>query len=435
MHSLIRYSLVATAVLGMAGGVASRPSARQAAAAGAANAKAFYFITNNEENTVAAVELGADGLVTGKATVLATGGAGANGIDGSTNKSAVPDALFSQSALTIAGMNIFAVNAGSNSISMLAINPADPLKLRMVGDPVVIPGEFPNTVAASEKLGLVCVGLTGKKAGVSCASFSSEAGVGEMDELRGFELNQSTPPVGPTNTVSHVFFSSDETQLLATVKGDPAKNNTGFIAAYAVEQKTGGRNFKRTNNNETSAGGEKGAAAAAAAVSVSRDNVRSSPEGTAVLFGSVAIPGASAVLVTDASFGVAILNIDGTTGKAETVAKVALADQKATCWSAISPATGTAFVTDVGINRLVEVGRNGGGELAVLNEVDMSVTGDPGVIDLRAGGELVYALSPGNGTTQAAVSVVNVVTKKLLQSAKLSGLGAGANSMGMALLI
>src|SRR5512142_2473180 len=98
---------------------------------------------------------------------------------------------------------------------MFAIDAKDPSKLTMVGKPAAIPGEFPNTVAASMKNSLACVATTGAKAGVSCASFSSE-GLGTMDGLRPFNLGQTTPPVGPTNTVSQVFFSNDGSTLFST---------------------------------------------------------------------------------------------------------------------------------------------------------------------------------------------------------------------------
>ncbi|KAK3935672.1 hypothetical protein QBC46DRAFT_421698 [Diplogelasinospora grovesii] len=378
----------------------------QKAASG--NAKALYITTNNQENTVCAVEIGQDGLITGKGAALKTGGAGANGVDGTTNGTAAPDALFSQSALTIAGENIFVVNAGSNSLSMMAIDPKDPLSLKMVGQPVSLPGEFPNTVAASRKNKLVCVGMTGKKAGVSCCSFDAKKGLGQMDGLREIDLGQTTPPVGPTNTMSQVFFSSDETQLYATVKGDPAQKKNGFFSVYTVQK------------------GQKEA-------SVSQQDVRSSPAGTAVLFGSAVIPGSSDVFVTDASFGAALLGLDAKSNAAAVKGKASVDGQKATCWATISPATNTAFVTDVGKNRLVEVSFTD--KFQIVGVVDLSSANqDPGLIDLKAGGDFIYALSPGNGSTECGISVVDAKSKKLVQHAGLEGVGAGKNSMGMALL-
>lgn len=92
--------------LSLAGTVACHPRSRPQGPQGTAgvpnlnNAKALYFLTNNAENAVVAVELDGDGLVTGRSSVTPTLGVGANGIDGATGQPAVPDALFSQSALT-----------------------------------------------------------------------------------------------------------------------------------------------------------------------------------------------------------------------------------------------------------------------------------------------------------------------------------------------
>ena len=124
---------------------------------------------------------------------------------------------------------------------MFAIDKADPTKLTMVGKPMQVPGEFPNTVAASKKNNVVCVGTTGAVAGVSCAAFSKKGGLGTFDALRPFDLGQTTPPVGPTNTVSQLFFSEDEKTLYTTVKGDPTVDNVGFLAAFSAQSScTGG---------------------------------------------------------------------------------------------------------------------------------------------------------------------------------------------------
>jgi hypothetical protein len=168
---------------------------------------------------------------------------------------------------------------------MMTISSDDPTSLACAGKPVAVPGEFPNTVAASAKNRLACVSTTGAVAGISCSSFSSQ-GLGQMDDLRPYNLGQSTPPVGPLNTVSQAFFSSDETRLFTTIKGDPTVNNTGFLSTYAVQASNG-------------------------AAALSQKDVRSSPNGTAVLFGSATIPNdPSSIFVTDASFGAAVLSVD-----------------------------------------------------------------------------------------------------------------------------
>ena len=292
---------------------------------------------------------------------------------------------------------------------MMAINPDDVTELSMVGEPVDLPGEFPNTVSASADNGLICVGMTGEVNGVSCSRFSDD-GLEEMDGLRSFGIEQSTPPLGPTNTVSQVFFSDDQSMLFATVKGDPEANNTGFFSAFPVVNDDG-----------------EGA-------SVAAEDVRSSPEGTAVLFGSLPIPGTSSVFATDASFGGAILSVNDN-GEAELVAQQAIDNQAATCWVTISPATDSAFVTDVGVNQIVEMSLE---DASILSQTDLSENGDPGLIDLRAAGDFIYALSPGNGTTPAAITVLDVSAgqgagPEMVQHFELDESVAGGNSMGMAI--
>ncbi|KAJ9268264.1 hypothetical protein DTO212C5_5592 [Paecilomyces variotii] len=370
--------------------------------------KAIYFITNDANNAVAAVPIGNDGTLSG-GTVTETCGKGANSIDGATNKPAAPDALLSQSAVSVAGQYLFAVNAGSNTLSMLSIDAQDPTKLTMVGEPASVPGEFPNTLAASMKNQIVCVGSTGAKAGVSCSSFSQK-GLGKMDGLREFHLGQSTPPVGPTNTVSQVLFSNDESTLLTMVKGDPTVNNTGFVATFPVNQ-----------------------ASFRGPASVSMDGTRSSPSGTAVLFGTNPIAGTQNFFATDASFGATILSLDKKADQLALKSKQAIGGQKATCWTTISQSSKSAFVTDVQVNHIVEMSLD---NARIIKEYDTSsVNAGPGFIDLAAAGNFVYALSPGNGTSEAKVVVMDVSRgqgkAKIVQSFGLGALGAGKNSQGM----
>ena len=280
----------------------------------------------------------------------------------------------------------------------------------MVGKPVALSGEFPNTVAASAKNGLACVGTTGAKAGIECASFSAQ-GLGKMDALRPFDIGQSTPPAGPLNTVSQTFFSADESMLFTTVKGDPTVNNTGFLSVFPVEKPANG------------------------AACLSTKETRSSPNGTAVLFGSSTIPGMpNSLFVTDASFGAAVLSLDKS-AKASVVGKQAIDGQKATCWATVSSATNTAFVTDVGVNHMVEMSLK---DASIVGTLDLSANGDMGLIDLKSAGNFVYALSPGNGSIPAAVTVLDVSggpgTMKQSQHFDLTGM-AGKNAQGMAVLV
>ena len=389
--------------------------------------KAIYIISNDAQaNTVVAIPLASNGsLLVDQGSSTATGANGLSGLT-ATGSPAGPDSLFSQSALAVAehpsGSFIFAVNPGSNSVSMLAIDTQNAAKLTLVGQPVVFPGEFPNTVAASVKNNVVCVGMTGAESGVSCATYSLSQGIlaNTVDALRPLTLTpaQTTPPVGPVNTVSQVFFSQDQRTLYATVKGD-GNSTTGFLASYPVVSTK--------------------SACGAAARSVAASGTTSSPNGTAVLFGVSTIkatgPGkktADLMIVADASFGAAVLSVDKKTGVASTVGRGVVSGQKATCWATISPATNTAFVTDVASDRLVEMSLTDA-SIVGAGPIELS-NGDPGLIDLRAAGQFVYALSPGNGTTAAAVTVVDVVKRQQVQHAALTSLGLSLSAQGMTII-
>ncbi|KAJ5115534.1 hypothetical protein N7526_011415 [Penicillium atrosanguineum] len=297
---------------------------------------------------------------------------GSDGINEATMMPASPDALSSQGSVVY----LFAVNAGSNTVSMFEIDANDATRLFMVGMPAAIPGDFPVTVAASVKRQVVCVGYTGAKAGTSCASFTPD-GINQMEEVVSFDLGQTTPPTGPTNTVAQVFFTANDTRLITTVKGDPTTNKTGFISVLP---------FKDLCSTD-----------------FELYDTRSSPPGTAVLFGGVNIPNTSDIFVVDASFGATLLELNTTSDILYLRRKVVIEGQKATCWSSYSQARGSFFVADAAVNRLAEISGDGSRIMSILDLEN----GDPGLIDLQTCGRFVYALSPGNGTTPAAITVVD----------------------------
>lgn len=362
------------------------------------NAKAIYLLTNDAAgNSVVAMKVAADGTLS-DGSITSTGGKGASGIDGKTKGPAAPDSLFSQSALKVEGNMMVAVNAGSNTLTMMMISADDPTKLTMVGSPVDTLGEFPVTVALSTKNSLACVANTGAKAGLACFDVDPKKGLTPLSQsLIEFPIGQTTPPIGPENTVSQSLFNEDQTMLLTTVKGDPTKNNTGFLSMLPV---TDGCPADK--------------------------DTRSSPAGTAVLFGSAIVPGTNTLFATDASFGAATISLDSAP---KLLSKTTIAHQKATCWAAISPLTKTAFVTDVAVNHLVEIDPANG-------ETKQSVTlpnNNPGMIDLVAAGKMVYALSPGKevgGKAKVVVMDVGAGGKiKQVQNFEVKGVGSSAQGL------
>ncbi|KAL8865853.1 MAG: hypothetical protein Q9198_009132, partial [Flavoplaca austrocitrina] len=160
---------------------------------------------NNEEaeNSIIALKVGEDGMLSEGSCTL-TGGKGASGIDGKTSMPAGPDALFSQSAVTVRGNWMVAVNPGSNTTTLFSIDTKDPTRLTIIGQPVDTMGDFPVTAAISRKNKIACVGNSGAQAGIACFSMHNRQGLKPLSESPiVVPLNQTTPPVGPFNTVSH----------------------------------------------------------------------------------------------------------------------------------------------------------------------------------------------------------------------------------------
>ncbi|KAM0255971.1 hypothetical protein ACHAQJ_005275 [Trichoderma viride] len=371
--------------------------------------RAIYITSNQQHNSVIALPIGSNGLLS-EGTTISTGGTGSSIVTMSGDKvvPATADVLSSQSAVTVAGNYLFAVNAGSNTVTMFAIDPLHPTRLTMVGRPVSVPGDFPTTVGASAKNQLLCVGATGATSGVSCASYSSK-GLGKMDQLRPVGLKQTTPPLGPTDTIAQVFFSDDEKTLLTTVKGNPATNTTGTLGIFGVEQPRYGHG----------------------AASISEKGKLTQVAGSAVLFGAATIKGSSDILAADAAFGAALLSVDAATGAASIKDKAAIDGQAASCWATYSPETNTVFIADAGADRLVELSVTD----ASIQSITNLNTGDPGLNDLRAAGDFIYALSPGNATTLPAVTVFDVTSKKVAQHFQLKGSFATSHVQGVAVLV
>jgi hypothetical protein len=156
--------------------------------------------------------------------------------------------------------------------------------------------------------------------------------------------------------------------------------------------------------------------------------INSSPVGTVVLFGTALLPNSHNLFVTDASFGSATLSLS-TSNIASVSAFTKIEDQSATCWATFLDVTETAFVTDVAVNHLVDTTT---GEL--VSELKSS-NGNPGMIDLASKGNFVYALSPGNATIKAAVTVFDVSggrgSAKEIQNFALEGVADSAQGMAV----
>jgi len=286
---------------------------------------AVYFMTNDAKgNFIVTSAIGTDGKITPTNAVY-TGGKGGHGAAASGD--AGPDPLFTQDSVKVGNNFLFAVNAGSNSLSMFKINDLQPTELSLVGMPVDTQGDFPVAVAFSSKMNLACVVNGGAADGVACFNVDANKGlVPAPNTNRPLNLNQTTPPTGPPNTVSDIIFSEDDTKLFVSVKGIPP--TPGRISAFDVNPDC----------------------------SLSETSVDSTPsQGGVVPFSMTNIPGKNAVLNTDAAVGFAVYDFSQGANATATSTIVPIEGQGATCWSNFSPKTGTFFLTDIITSTVTEV--------------------------------------------------------------------------------
>jgi hypothetical protein len=288
---------------------------------------ALYFITNEPEgNFVVAGSIGNDGKVTLQ-QATSSEGLGSHGAPGNG-----PDALFTQGAVkaSAAGNIVATVNAGSNTLSVFNIDPTNPTNLEMIGKPVGSGGEFPVSLAINKLGTMVCAVNGGFVNGVACYSVDKTKGLLPIaNTVRSLGLNQTTPATGPAGSVSHVIFSEDNTQLIASVKGVPP--TPGMLAVWDI----------------------------AADGSLSQDFKAVQPAAGGLLpFSMTVIPGKNAIFATDAALGVDVFDFSGgvtagvAAGKSSTLP---ISGQGATCWSSFSQQTGNMYVTDIGTATVTEV--------------------------------------------------------------------------------
>ena len=102
----------------------------------------------------------------------------------------------------------------------------------------------------------------------------------------------------------------------------------------------------------------------------------------------------------------------------------------------IFAAINSAFVTDVDVNHIVEMSLT---DASILFILDLSVNDNPGLIDLRVTENFIYALSSENGTTEAAITVLDVFGGQgkmiMMQHFGLETLDVGKNAQEMTALI
>lgn len=270
---------------------------------------------------------------------------------------------------------LYVVNAGSNSVSSLSIDPSDPTRLSLVEPPTKLVGEFPITIAISEELNLLCVGTTGAKNGVECFHIGgglTRDGCG----LRSFGLESQTPPLMLSDAPTDMFFSADSMHLYVPVKGDTLGSN-GFISVFSVEGGT-----------------------------VAANDTRSTPEGIQLLFGGFLVPGSeNKIFVSDAGYGAVVFEFDGESHGTLIGKTISTPLVQALCWTKYSPVSKSAWVTSAISSAILEIDVE---TSALVSQTNLT-NPNTGILDFVVPGRYLYGLAPGiRSGSEAGIIVVDI---------------------------
>jgi hypothetical protein len=332
---------------------------------------------------------------------ISTGGIGAHGQTSPNG----PDALFSQGSVkTSATANVLAtVNAGSNTVSLFSIDPNRPAAIRRIGKPVSSQGEFPMSLAINKNGSMLCVLNGGKVNGVNCYKIDHKKGLTAMpNTLRSLGLNQTTPATGPAGTTSHVIFSEDGKQLIASIKGTPPV--PGFLAVWNIA----GDNSLSQNFTQVAPG-----------------------KGGLLPFSMTAIPGTDAILATDAGVGFDIFDMSQGATNSSKSSVVPIQGQGATCWSSFSKQTGNFYLTDVKTSMVTEVNVNKDLKGSIVKQYPQ--TNNSGTIDNDVasigGKDFLYVMS-ANATK---IDVLSLNAPGQAQHIQSVDIAAPAKRVGLAI--
>ena len=285
-------------------------------------------------NTVIVSAVAAAGDVTYAATVP-TGGLGAAVLTGGVS---TLGNLFSQDSLVVDQTRglLFAVNAGSDSVSMFTIDARQPTQTTLVATQPTGFG-FPVSIALSTNRSLACVLNGGANNGIRCFSYSASAltVIASFDRSLGLANIVLAQPSSPFNTTGDIIFTSDSLALAITVRSDGS--NSGSLYVFLIDYATN-------------------TLAAAPIVS---------SLGSSQLPFSLSLVGSSALLVTEPLLGsVAVVSYNSTDGTtdADSVTPFAIPVTTgfgALCWSRYSPTTGNYLLIGTGVNgTIIEVSVN-----------------------------------------------------------------------------
>ncbi|CAF1510724.1 unnamed protein product [Adineta steineri] len=284
---------------------------------------AVYTMSNGANmNQILIHCLNANGQLT-MTNAINTNGTGVNTTAG--------DPLYSQGSLVVYSNYLFAVNPGSNSLSMFMINPSDATKLTLLSVKSTY-GLFPISVTVNSMYACVLTG--GTMTGIRCFTYNSSGLflMSSFDRNLTSYISQSIPPNGPPQTMSEILFSADNLALIISVKGS-STTMPGYLLFYTL------------STNMTI---------------LAPSPTQMTPTNSALPF-SMTLVGMNGLLITDpGANGVLTLQYSSATGMINnsmlTSINTSLAG--ALCWSTYSPNIGNYYVIAAGTATIVELNIN-----------------------------------------------------------------------------
>jgi hypothetical protein len=235
------------------------------------------------------------------------------------------DPFFSQNPVVVFNHSLFVVNAGSNSMSLFQIDPHDPTHITLQAV-IETHGDYPVSIAVNSQYVAVLNG--GTRSGFRVFSWNPNGSIAPQWD-RSIPLNppQSTPPMGPPDTVSQIMFSPDNHALLVAIKGT-SNDQPGAILIYPI-----------SNNG------------------VAQRPTVNIPATGYLPFALLPI-NRNGLLVADASEGVITFTYNPTTGESTAVTSQSVPITGAVCWSAYSPQTKHYYVIGAESGNVSEISIN-----------------------------------------------------------------------------
>ncbi|KAJ6622652.1 hypothetical protein B0H10DRAFT_2214281 [Mycena sp. CBHHK59/15] len=342
---------------------------------------AAYFMTNEPTgNYLVSAAIESDAKLT-LYEASYTGGVGAHGLPAPPGL----DALFSQGSVGVSTSRNYVanVNAGSNTVSVFAIDRSNPASLSLIGKPVSSNGEFPNSLVINNDGSRVCVVNGGKVNGVSCYTFDARKGLTPLkNTVRSLKLNQTTPATGPPNTPSQIIFSPDETQLIVSVK-------SAYLAIWDIA-----KDGSLSTDFKTVAGG-------------------------VLPFSLIFKPGTNLLVASDPGIGYDIFDL--TTESRAKAIQGPIPGQRAVCWSTYSTQSGNFYMIDVGSSTFTEVHVPSLLNSTIVKQYNLGTDGPIDTAVAKIGrNDFMYVLA-ANATGLTVVSVNGPGKAQVIQRVDIAG--------------